>query len=44
VGLFNMQCFVGMIETGEATYDDFEWVGGVALATAVRKLKAAIAD
>jgi len=26
-----IQCFVGMCETGEATVDDFECVGGVQL-------------
>ncbi len=39
VSLANMDCFVGMIETGEATFDDFEAVGGVALAAAVAKTK-----
>jgi|10_taG_2_1085330.scaffolds.fasta_scaffold153220_1 hypothetical protein len=28
---FTLRCFVGMIETGEATLDDFEAVGGVEL-------------
>lgn len=37
VSLFNLQCFVGMIETGEATYDDFESVGGVELSAAIEK-------
>ncbi len=32
-------CFVGMIESGEAIYDDFEAVGGVVLAAAVAKSK-----
>lgn len=31
----SLLCFVGMIETGEATYADFEAVGGVVLAAAV---------
>ena len=44
VSVFNMQCFVGMIETGEATYDDFEAVGGVVLAAAVAKAKQDVDD
>ena len=28
---FTLRCFVGMIETGEATLDDFESVGGIEL-------------
>ena len=28
---FSLRCFVGMIETGEATPADFESVGGVEL-------------
>lgn len=39
VSTFNMACFVGMIETGEADYEDFEAVGGVALAAAVANTK-----
>jgi len=31
--------FVGMIETGEATFEDFEAVGGVVLAAGVAKSK-----
>jgi len=31
VSAFTLRCFVGMIETGEATLDDFEAVGGVEL-------------
>ena len=31
----DLQCFVGMIETGEALYDDFVAVGGKELETAV---------
>jgi len=39
VSLHNMMCFVGMIETGEATYDDFEAVGGMVLVAAVANTK-----
>jgi hypothetical protein len=28
---FTLRCFVGMIETGEATLADFEAVGGIEL-------------
>ena len=32
---FTLRCFVGMIETGEATLADFKSVGGIELATKV---------
>lgn len=32
---FDLRCFVGMIETGEATYEDFDAVGGLSLADLV---------
>jgi hypothetical protein len=32
---FDLRCFVGMIETGEAIYEDFEAVGGLSLANLV---------
>ena len=35
--VFDMQCFIGMIETGEATVDDFRLVGGIVLAASVAK-------
>ena len=38
-GVFDTMAFVGMIESGEATYEDFEAVGGVVLAAAVAKSK-----
>ena len=38
-GVFTLQCFVGMIETGESTYDDFQAVGGDELAAAVANTK-----
>jgi hypothetical protein len=31
IGAFTLRCFVGMIETGEATPADFEAVGGIEL-------------
>lgn len=34
-----LRCFVGMIETGEAVYDDFAAVGGSILAADVAKAK-----
>ena len=34
---FDLRCFVGMIETGEATLDDFQQAGGEALASIVQK-------
>ena len=37
VSLFNFQCLVGMVETGEITYADLEAVGGVALTANVAK-------
>lgn len=33
---FNLRCFVGMIQTGEATLDNFRVVGGDSLMAAVR--------
>ena len=42
--IHDMQCFVGMIETGEATYDDFQAIGGDVLAAAVAKTKQNIDD
>jgi len=39
----NMSCFAGMIETGKATYNDFEAVGGRVLAAAVGGLVLAAA-
>lgn len=41
VSLFNMRCFVGMIETGEAEWEDIRRVGGDPLVAAVAKLKGA---
>jgi hypothetical protein len=38
-GTFTMQTFVGMIETGEATLDDFQAAGGDTLAAAVANTK-----
>ena len=43
-GVFDMQCFVDMIETGEATYEDFQAVGGDTLAAAVANTKQNIDD
>lgn len=37
VSAFNMQCLIGMVETGEATFADLEAVGGRALVAAVAK-------
>ena len=34
---FDLRCFIGMIETGEATLDDFQQAGGEALASIVQK-------
>ena len=34
---YNESCLVGMIETGEATYDDLESVGGVVLVARIAK-------
>ena len=31
IGAFTLRCFVGMIETGEATPADFEAAGGIEL-------------
>ena len=36
-GVVDMMAFVGMIEDGEATYADFEAVGGNVLVAAVAK-------
>lgn len=36
---FTMRCFVGMIETGEAIYADFEAACGRELAEAVKSTK-----
>lgn len=36
---YALPCFVGMIETGEATYDDFRAVGGRELADEVARAK-----
>lgn len=38
----DLRCFVGMIETGEATYADFIAVGGEELAKAVGEKRSAI--
>lgn len=38
VSIFNRQCLVGMIETGEITWKDLEAVGGVDLAGMVGKM------
>lgn len=35
--VFDLQCFVGMIETGEATWEDFREVGGDVLVADVAK-------
>ena len=40
----DLLCFVGMIETGEAGYDDFMAVGGVVLTAAVAKRKQNLDD
>lgn len=37
VSVFNLRCLTGMIETGEATFDDLEAVGGKPLVAAVAK-------
>lgn len=37
VSVFNFRCLVGMVETGEATYDDLMAVGGTTLTAAVAK-------
>lgn len=37
LSLFNEQCLVGMIETGDATLDDMQAVGGVVLAARIAK-------
>ena len=37
VSVFNMQCLIGMIETGEIEYSDLEAVGGIPLVAAVAK-------
>jgi hypothetical protein len=37
--IYAMRCFVGMIESGEATFDDFEAVGGTTLSAAVANTK-----
>ena len=37
VSLFNFQCLVGMVETGEITYADLAAVGGVGLVASVAK-------
>lgn len=39
-----MLCFVGMIETGEATWDDFREVGGDVLVAAIAKAKEKLDD
>ena len=39
VSKFDMSCFVGMIETGEADLADFAAIGGKALSTAVAEAK-----
>jgi len=36
---FTYRCFVGMMETGEALYDDFKRAGGEELAIKVKALK-----
>ena len=43
-GAIDAMAFVGMIESGEATYEDFEAVGGEVLAAAVAKSKQNIDD
>lgn len=40
----SMLCFVGMIETGEATWDDFREVGGDVLVAAIAKAKEKLDD
>jgi len=42
--VFHMRCFVGMIETGDATYEDFKAVGGIVLVAAVAKAKQNLDD
>lgn len=37
ISVFNLQCLIGMIETGEITYDDLDAVGGMPLVAAVAK-------
>lgn len=37
--VFTLRCFVGMLETGEATYGDFQAVGGDLLVAEVAKAK-----
>ena len=39
---FDLRCFVGMIDTGEALYDDFVAVGGKDLETAVCETREAL--
>ena len=34
---FTRRCFIGMLETGEATWDDFKTVGGTALCADIAK-------
>ena len=38
LGLATLQCFVGMLETGEATIEDFRVAGGSELAKLVNKM------
>ncbi len=37
ISVYNLQCLIGMIETGEIAYSDLEAVGGVVLVAAVAK-------
>lgn len=37
ISAYNLQCLIGMIETGEIAYGDLEAIGGVALVAAVAK-------
>ena len=37
ISAHTLKCFIGMIETGEATLADFEFVGGVAVRQLVRE-------
>lgn len=37
LSLFNEQCLIGMVETGEATITDMQVVGGAVLASRIAK-------
>lgn len=37
ISLYNLSCLVGMIETGEATFDDMQAVGGDVLVARIAK-------